>query len=265
MRVEVMFAKFRINIDDVRKINASSTTGGIVNVGTYLLVEYCADALRQLIENEKGIIDGEKLKKDFFPTKDKKKFNVFISHSHSDIKEIEKFANILHKEYGVNCFVDSMVWKDIADLQYEIDDRYSRNTNGALDYKAVQQSTAHIHSLLSMALFEMIDQCECCIFVQSDNSLTLDFNNTLTLSPWIYEEIFYMNHTKDEMPIRLKEHYQKVLNETRLFDSGIKMNHVVDLKGFMPLSQSYLDRSVQGDACLTRLYVRSHLIAAKHC
>ena len=258
-----MFAKFKINIDDVRKINASSTTDGIVNIGTYLLTESYSGALRQLIENEKGIIDGEKLKKDFFPTKDKKKFNVFISHSHSDIKEIEKFANILHNEYGVNCFVDSMVWKDIADLQYDIDDRYSRSTNGALDYKAVQRSTAHIHSLLSMALFEMIDQCECCIFVQSNNSLTLDFNDTLTLSPWIYEEIFYMNHTKDEFPDRLKGYYNKVLNETRMFDSEIKMSHVVDLKGFKPLLQTYLDSRMQGEDFLTRLYVRSDLIAAK--
>lgn len=258
-----MFAKYKINIEDVRKIIASSASRAKVNLSTYLLTESCSSALRQLLENEKGIIDGEKLKKDFFPTKDKKNFNVFISHSHSDIGEIEKFANTLHNEYGVNCFVDSMVWKDIANLQYNIDDKYSRGANGKLNYKAVQQSTAHIHSLLSIALFEMIDQCECCIFVQSDNSLALNFNDTATLSPWIYEEIFYMNHTKDDLPTRLEEHYKKVLNETRLFDREIKMSHVVDLKGFKPLLQTYLDNRIQGEECLTRLYVRSNLIAAK--
>ena len=237
-----MFAKFKINIEDVRKVNASSTSTYGRNLYSCILTDSCSSALRQLLENEQGIIDGEKLKNEYFPTKHKKEFNVFISHSHSDIKEIERFATILEEKYGVRCFVDSMIWKDVAEL--------------------VQRSTAHIHSLLSMALFEMIDQCECCIFVQSDNSLALDFNDTITLSPWIYEEIFYMNHAKDDMPSRLTEKYKKVINETRLFDSSIKMSHVVDLKGFKPLLQSYCDSNVQGEDFLTRLYVRSNIISA---
>ena len=257
-----MFAKFKINIEDVRKVNASSTSTYGRNLYSCILTDSCSSALRQLLENEQGIIDGEKLKNEYFPTKHKKEFNVFISHSHSDIKEIERFATILEEKYGVRCFVDSMIWKDVAELQYDVDDKYSRGNNGKLDYKAVQRSTAHIHSLLSMALFEMIDQCECCIFVQSDNSLALDFNDTITLSPWIYEEIFYMNHAKDDMPSRLTEKYKKVINETRLFDSSIKMSHVVDLKGFKPLLQSYCDSNVQGEDFLTRLYVRSNIISA---
>ena len=72
-----------------------------------------------------------------------------------------------------------------------------------------------------------------------------------------------MNHTKDEFPDRLKGYYNKVLNETRMFDSEIKMSHVVDLKGFKPLLQTYLDSRMQGEDFLTRLYVRSNLIAAK--
>ena len=251
-----MFAKFKINIEDVRRINREAAA--LRRFSALEEKDAVTSEIKLLFENDRGIIDGEKLKTEYFPTKLKQKYNVFISHSHGDIDEIERFARSMEKLYDVKCFVDSMVWKDIADLQYDIDDRYSRNTNGALDYKAVQRSTAHIHSLLSMALFEMIDQCECCIFVQSNNSLTLDFNDTLTLS-----QIFYMNHTKDEFPDRLKGYYNKVLNETRMFDSEIKMSHVVDLKGFKPLLQTYLDSRMQGEDFLTRLYVRSNLIAAK--
>lgn len=255
-----MFAKFKINIEDVRRVNSSSTPTYRRNLYSCILTESCSSALRQLLENEQGIIDGEKLKKEYFPTKNKKEFNVFISHSHSDIKEIEKFATTLEETYGVRCFVDSMIWKDVADLQRDIDNRYSRGDDGKLDYKAIQRSTAHIHSLLSMALFEMIDQCECCIFVQSGNSMVLDFNDTITLSPWIYEEIYYMNHAKDDMPNRLKENYKRVINETHLFDSSIKMSHVVDLKGFKPLLPALFNNQLSGEDFLTNLYVRHQMI-----
>ncbi len=257
-----MFAKFKINIEDVRKVNASSKSGIGRNLRSFLLTESCTDALQQLLENERGIIDGEKLKKEYFPTKDKKEFNVFISHSHNDIKEIEKFATTLEEKYGVTCFVDSMVWKNIATLQKKIDNRYSRAEDGKLDYQLIQQSTAHIHSLLSIALFEMIDQCECCIFVQSDKSLTLNFNDTTTLSPWIYEEIYYMNHTSEQSLQRLEDRYSKVLNERRYFDASIKMTHVVDLSGFKTLFSYYFDNTLKGEDFLTRLYVRHNIIQA---
>lgn len=256
-----MFAKFKINIEDVRKINASSALGIGRNLYSSILTDSCSDVLRQLLENEQGIIDGEKLKREYFPTKDKREFNVFISHSHSDIKEIEKFATTLEEKYGVRCFVDSMIWKDIADLQYNIDSKYSRGTNGKLDYKAVQQSTAHIHSLLSIALFEMIDQCECCIFVQSNKSLALDLKDTATLSPWIYEEIFYMNHARKILPKRIPE--RKLfsdLNESRITDARIKMSHVVDLSEFKDLMYALPTNYLQGDKFLNHIYWQSNLI-----
>lgn len=256
-----MFAKFKINIEDVRKINASSALGIGRNLYSSILTDSCSDVLRQLLENEQGIIDGEKLKREYFPTKDKREFNVFISHSHSDIKEIEKFATTLEEKYGVRCFVDSMIWKDIADLQYNIDSKYSRGTNGKLDYKAVQQSTAHIHSLLSIALFEMIDQCECCIFVQSNKSLALDLKDTATLSPWIYEEIFYMNHARKILPKRIPERKLfSVLNESRITDAYIKMSHVIDLTDFKDFMYALPTHNVQGDQFLNHIYVQSDLI-----
>lgn len=248
-----MFAKFKINIEDVRKINTETLT--LQRFCTIDEQEDISSEIKLLLENERGIIDGEKIKADYFPTRLKKNYNVFISHSHSDIEEIEKFAKKLHKKYGVNCFVDSMVWKNIVDLQYAIDDTYSRGTNGKMDYELVKQSTAHIHSLLSIALFEMIDQCECCIFVQSDNSLTLDFHDTLTLSPWIYEEIYYMNHTKENTPEHVIEtKYFTTVNEQRSVDSRIKMSHVVDLSDFKNF-MSYLPHTeLRGDRFLQHLY-----------
>ena len=248
-----MFAKFKINIEDVRKINREAVS--LRRFSAFEEQDAVSSEIKLLLENERGIIDGERLKTEYFPTKLKKKYNVFISHSHSDIEEIERFARSLEKLYDVKCFVDSMIWKNITDLQYAIDDNHSRGTNGKMDYELVKQSTAHIHSLLSIALFEMIDQCECCIFVQSDSSLTLDFNDTLTLSPWIYEEIYYMNHTKDNPPQHvIKTRCFTAVNEHRSIDSRIKMSHVVDLSDFKNL-MSYLPHTdLRGDRFLQHLY-----------
>lgn len=252
-----MFAKYKIHINEVREMNHLS-------LPQYIQSSIEKDRINLLLENEEGIIDGEKLKTEYFPTKLKSKYNVFISHSHRDIKEIELFAKTLENKYGVHCFVDSMIWKNIADLQYSIDNNYSRGKNGNLDYRLVRQSTAHIHSLLSIALFEMIDQCECCIFVQSDNSLRIDFNDTTTLSPWIYEEIYYMNHTKRILPNRifLSTRLFSVLNESRRTETFIKMTHMVDLSDFNDFCSCLPspNNNVRGDDFLNHLYWKSGLV-----
>lgn len=257
-----MFAKYKISIDDVRNINNRNKCS--VSLPQYInnsLQEDSTDGIKLLLENGGEIIDGEKIKTEFFPTEFKKQYNVFISHSHGDIKEIEHFACVLNEKYGVKCFVDSMIWKNVADLQKEIDSKYSKNANGKLDYRLVRQSTAHIHSLLSIALFEMIDQCECCIFVQSDNSLRLDFNDTTTMSPWIYEEIFYMNHTKRVYPTRIpKEKLYSVLTESNIVDRQIKMTHMVDLSGFRNLFAYLPSSPLVGDKFLNHIYWKSGMI-----
>lgn len=252
-----MFAKYKIHINEVREMNHLS-------LPQYIQSSIEKDRINLLLENEEGIIDGEKLKTEYFPTKLKSKYNVFISHSHRDIEEIERFAKTLEDKYGVHCFVDSMIWKNIADLQYSIDNNYSRGKNGNLDYRLVRQSTAHIHSLLSIALFEMIDQCECCIFVQSDNSLQIDFNDTTTLSPWIYEEIYYMNHTKRILPNRISPSTRlfSVLNESRRTETFIKMTHMVDLSDFNDFCSCLPspNNHVRGDDFLNHLYWKSGLV-----
>lgn len=250
-----MFAKYKIHIDEVRKMNKS------FSLQQHIKSSLSEDNFNLLLENENGIIDGEKLKTEYFPTRLKKKYNVFISHSHRDIKEIEHFAKILEDKYGVHCFVDSMIWKNIADLQYSIDNTYSRNIDGKLDYTLVRQSTAHIHSLLSIALFEMIDQCECCIFVQSDNSLRMDFNDTTTLSPWIYEEIYYMNHTKRILPNRICSlKLFSELNESRRTEAYIKMTHMVDLSDFKDLCNFLPQNALKSEKFLNHLYWKSGIV-----
>lgn len=265
-----MFAKFIISIDDVRKY--ISPRSQLLTEGKYEQSKEIAtvqQSVLKLFESNNGIIDGDRLKSGFFPTNMRKKYNVFISHSHQNLDEIEAFALKLEQDFHVKCFVDSMVWKNIDDLQIDIDNNYSRNTTGDYDYEAVKNSTAHIHSLLAIALFEMIDQCECCIFVGSNQSLSFDFNSlkTTTLSPWIYEEIFYMNHTKEQELDRFARKYRKS-RQLNCFSEGfsLKMSHAVDLSSFNPLIIARLEINDYqwhyGEDHLTRLYVRSGIIEA---
>lgn len=44
-----------------------------------------------------------------------------------------------------------------------------------------------------MALLEMIDQCECCIFIIPEDDHNIAGIRECTLSPWIYEEITMFN------------------------------------------------------------------------
>ena len=265
-----MFAKFIISIDDVRKyISPRSQLLTERKAAQSAEIANVQQSILKLFENQNGVVSGDCLKSEFFPTDMKKKYNVFISHSHQNIDEIEEFALKLEKDFHVKCFVDSMVWKNIDDLQRDIDNGYSKDNRGGYNYEAVKNSTAHIHSLLAIALFEMIDQCECCIFVGSNQSLSFDFNSlkTTTLSPWIYEEIFYMNHTKEQELDRFERKYRKS-RQLNCFSEGfsLKMSHAVDLSSFNPLRIARLEINDYqwhyGEEHLTKLYLRSGIIEA---
>ena len=74
-----MFAKFKISIENVREINKQivSLPRFVQNNTDSTLI---SDEIKLLLEDQDGIIDGEKLKTEYFPTKLKKNYNVFISH-----------------------------------------------------------------------------------------------------------------------------------------------------------------------------------------
>ena len=183
------------------------------------------------------ILDGERLSQLFFPTHIKERFNIFISHSGGDKDVVEKFAKTI-EGFGKTCFVDWMVWGNLSILQQKVDDKLCRHTtkeNGGTtySYEDRNQTTAHTHAMLSMALLDMIDQCDTCLLITSENS-TLPSENSgdvKTLSPWIYEEVSYMNHLANEN------------EKVRLFDSretNIKISHALDIKDFEVLTSQEL-------------------------
>lgn len=137
-----------------------------------------------------GVLQAEGIIKNWFP---KIHADVFLSHSHKDEQLITGLAGWLKYEFQITSFIDSAVWGYADNLLRVIDDNFCKKTSDKYyNYNLRNRSTSHVHMLLSTALFEMIDRCECIIFVNTPNSfVSIDSlnKNGKTESPWIYSEI----------------------------------------------------------------------------
>lgn len=137
-----------------------------------------------------GVVDGSGLQESWFSTK--QKFDVFLSHSHTDEKLAISLAGFLKRELNLNTFIDSCLWGYSNDLLREIDEKYCRHSNGtSFDYDKRNYSTSHVHMMLSIALSRMIDKCESVFFLNSENSISIaeEISKERTASPWIYNEL----------------------------------------------------------------------------
>ena len=186
--------------------------------------------LRRLVKGERGIIDGERLQNFVFPTNN---YDVFISHSHNDLEIAKRFAAWLKEKDGYNVFLDSFVWNSADGLLREIDNIYCKQRNGLYNYHKRNYSTAHIHTMLSMSIMEIIKRSKVGILIDSHHSINLErlrnSNQAKTLSPWIFQEIMFMRQFANPEP------------STRMFSNenlnkSLQMAHTVDLSDFTPLT-----------------------------
>ncbi|WP_304331640.1 hypothetical protein [Brachyspira innocens] len=140
----------------------------------------------------KDIEDGTKTKSNWFPEIDA---DVFISHSHEDVKLAKSLAVYINEETGLKSFIDSEIWGNYADLLRNIDNNYCKFPDKNLyNYELRNYSTSHVHMMLNIALIEMIHKCNYFIFIETPNSLKDDeliYNGQIkkTNSPWIYSEL----------------------------------------------------------------------------
>lgn len=143
---------------------------------------------------DNGKIDGTTLKDHWFSII---KADVFLSHSHKDEDEVIAFAGWLYNTFGLTSFIDSCSWGYCDDLLRQIDNEYCHDDeSNTYNYKQRNYSTAHVHVMLTTALTEMIDNCECIIFVNTPNSIrvsdelkNIKDGHQQTKSPWIYHEL----------------------------------------------------------------------------
>lgn len=152
-------------------------------------------------------INGNKMQSAWFPKIDA---DVFLSHSHADKELIIAFAGWLKEVFDLKVFVDSCIWGYSKVLQKIIDNEYSRDEYGILKYDKVLYASSHVHMMLNTALMQMIDNCECIIFINTPNSVKPREVINKVVSPWIYSEIGITKLIKKK---NIDEHRIKELNE----------------------------------------------------
>ena len=271
-----MFAEFNVVVDNKDKFYDYYEDGlSIYNKHRISIT----NSLDKYI-NPDGSLSEKDIENDWFPNIGA---HVFLSHSHDDLEFVISFAGWLYKNFEIEAFIDSCVWRDSDDLLREIDDKYcgsSWNDNGEVEtysYESRNKSTSNVHMILYTALMKMIDRTECLMFINTPSSLKWSdmlskqsdmlSKQVATKSPWIYGELLasklIRNRSREVHRNLLKKSFVERADES-YGKSGIEYvfdtKHLIDitdknLKDFE--SKSYFYRNAF-DA-LDNLYIQNEV------
>lgn len=229
-----MHAGFNLNIEDV-DLSEHVKHGQEIHSENKNLVRSDLEKLA----DAKGVLEADKIIENWFPAVNAQ---IFLSHSHKDEELVIGLAGWLEKKFKLRSFIDSTVWGYADELLKEIDDRNCKNNdkkNGTYNYALRNRSTSHVHMMLSTALMDMIDRCECIIFVNTKNSFSpVDYfhGKGQTESPWIYAEITMTRILRRKSP---KEHRPRsVTAATESYDKApeLRVRYPTDLLHLTPLT-----------------------------
>lgn len=142
-------------------------------------------------------LNADAISKAFFPANET--YDIFISHSHSDIDLVKAFAQWLENTFKLKCFIDSTVWGTYCDVQEKLDEYFMYNG----DDSVADQISIHIYLMLNAALMQMMDRCEALFFLNTPSSIIPDdLLDTSTYSPWIFSEINMFNLMQKRKRVR---------------------------------------------------------------
>lgn len=239
-------------------------------------LQYGREIHAQNKKNVNGVIDSfkgqsgdliaSKIVADWFPLVKK---NVFLSHSHKDESLVIALSGWLHHEFGLTSFIDSCIWGYSEKLLRMIDNEYCYNDDKTqYIYSRRNKSTSHVYMMLSTALAEVINSCECIFFVNTENSLTPESyidGNDETYSPWIYSEIAMTRLIQKRQPHEHRERTIALDSSNESFNKSLNIEYSVNLEHLTHLNNFDLSRWLQqtekrGAESLDKLYkLKSHI------
>lgn len=203
------------------------------------LIESFECILNKAIDKN-GIISGEEFINTWFPVEN---YDVFLSYSHDDEDTALFLAGFLRSEFGLNVFVDELFWGNADQLLKKLDNKYciDEKNKGYYDYHKRNFTTAHVHAMLATAIARAINRSEIIIFLNSNKSIYKieeEIKKNRTLSPWIYEEIFFTS------VIDKKEWYEhrtgQLQNERKAFQESMQVSYILPDEHLIPMDYNDL-------------------------
>lgn len=255
-----MLSKFKVVLPDLKNQLSKEYQKYLMDIGKNQIAKY-QNKINSTIDRyikANGHIDATTLSNEWFPIIDA---DVFISHSHADDELALLLAGFLSEVFGLTCFIDSVVWGNIVDLQRKVDEPLLNTVTHTYNYNSRNQSTAYVHLMLSTALTKMMDNSEAIFFLSTNESLSSTESN-ITSSGWIYHELFTSNFLRQRYPERynmIQKCFSGGILETER-RMGYKFDFKVDMSDFKILDMlkfndwvSLRDPNKEGHA-LDKLY-----------
>ncbi|MCP3737864.1 toll/interleukin-1 receptor domain-containing protein [Helicobacter pylori] len=168
-------------------------------------VNEVAEKIHELIKNapysnDNIVLKRNEIKEAFFsPFKPQlKNAQVFLSHSHADRNKALEVKDYLESQTKRKVFIDSLFWD------------YKDNVlNELAEYDDISKIEDAFTLILRESLQDMIEKCPYFVFLQSNNSASLNQDLLgITYSTWIYEELKIAHSTSESRPIPMMESMQ---------------------------------------------------------
>lgn len=241
-----MFLGFDLEIDDFERFKIYND---VMKNEMKQLDTRCSNFL-QKYKNKKDtsadtdVLDASKIMTEWFP--EYENAQVFISYSSANCIDAQNIAGFLKKEFGLNVFIDSLFWRHCNELLRAIDNRYCWDKQSELyDYNLRNFSTSHIHNMVCASLMRMLDQCECVIFLHTNQSITSELtpNNIIqhtSFSPWIYYELETINYIQKKIPFRYDKTLKRDFEANTNLSEQVKIQYPVKLNELNKISSANL-------------------------
>ncbi len=173
-------------------------------------VDEAAKKIDKLIQNAKHSNDGivlnhNEIKEAFFsPFKPQlKSAQVFLSHSHADKNKALKVKGYLEECLDAECvFIDSLFWDYKDDVLSKL-----------AKYDDISRIKDAFTLILRESLQDMIKKCPYFVFLQSNNSVSLNQDPLgITYSAWIYEELKIAHSISESRQIPMNDGKHAILS-----------------------------------------------------